>query len=174
MPSKLLAEDRIVAELSDLGIRYLSRVTDVRVDSFRPVEQLLADLVRQPSSRVRTATIALLLEHPEYAECIPTAIATLRGSNRIVLKLFYTAAVYLQRKYASILRGLQGYTFQWLPDFYSVELKIPPDLSLEESLKELGYCHQILTSQMANWAGTYENAAHQLIRYHRLERVWNL
>ncbi len=51
LSSNLMAEEQIVAELTLLGIRYLSRLTDIQVDHPRPGEQLLADLVRQPSSR---------------------------------------------------------------------------------------------------------------------------
>jgi hypothetical protein len=173
LSSKILTEEQTVAELALLGIRYLSQATDTKVDHTRPGEQLLADLVRQPSSRVRTAVIALLLEHPEYAAFIPAAVAKLRGSNRIALKLFYTAAVFLQRKYYLIFQELQGQAFQWLPDIFSAELGIPSDLSDGECLVALGLRHQALTGKFANWAGTYNNVACLLLRRRQMETGWN-
>jgi hypothetical protein len=83
IPSKLIEEDRVVAELSLLGVNYLSRLTVVKIDHPWPVEKLLADLMRQPSSRVRTATITLLMAHPEYAGFMPVAVGRLRSSHRL-------------------------------------------------------------------------------------------
>jgi hypothetical protein len=60
-------EERIVAELAFLGVRYLSRRTPDRAKSVRPPAVLLADLVRHPSARVRLSVIAVLLAHPAYA-----------------------------------------------------------------------------------------------------------
>ncbi len=57
-------EEELVAELDLLGIRYLSRQSSYRASQVRPPEALLADLVRQPSARVRAAVIAVLLAHP--------------------------------------------------------------------------------------------------------------
>jgi hypothetical protein len=106
IPSKLIEEDRVVVELSVCGVTYLSRLTVVKIDLPRPVEQLLADLMHQPSSRVRTATIALLMAHPEYGGVMPVAIGKLRSSHRLLLKLFCTAAVYLQVKYSQALQEI--------------------------------------------------------------------
>jgi hypothetical protein len=60
---------------------------------------LLADLVRQPSARVRNAVIAVLLAYPDYAEAVPAALERLRPAEQQTLRLFYTAAVLLQQEY---------------------------------------------------------------------------
>ncbi len=52
------AEERLVAELEQLGVRYLSRLTNEKARRVRTPHKLLADLVQQPSSRVRAALIA--------------------------------------------------------------------------------------------------------------------
>ncbi len=169
----LAAEDQIVAELALLGIRYLSQGIDIHAVGTRPVDQLLADLVQQPSSRVRTAVIALLLEHPEYAAFVPDSVLHLRKSNRLLLKLFYTAAVILQKKYVSTLKEFSGKEFTWLPDLYSKELRVPLNLQPEESLKILSSRHSQLMGSKANWLGTYDNAARHLLRQKELDRQWN-
>ncbi len=173
LPAKQMAEEQIVAELALLGVNYLSQAASIQVDYPRPGDQLLADLVRQPSSRVRTAVIALLLEHPEYATFMSEAIIKLHGRNRMVLKLFYIAAVFLQKKYYSVLTEIQGQAFQWLSDDYSIELGIPSGLQPEEGLEVLGRRHQKLTGMAINWAGTYDNAARHLLRQKKLEQGWN-
>ncbi len=173
LSGKLAAEDQIVAELALLGIHYLSQGMDVSIDSSRPADRLLADLLRQPSSRVRTAVIALLLEHPEYSAFVPDAVMHLHGSNRILLKLFYTAAVILQKKYAATLTEFQGKNFIWLPDIYSRELGIPDELLPSERLKTLSHSHSEIMGSKANWLGTYDNAARHLLRQKELERLWN-
>jgi hypothetical protein len=166
MNTKLTKEEKVVAELSMLGISYLSRLSDIEIiDRPRKGWLLLADLIRQPSSRVRTASIALFLEHPEYAEEMPIAIKNLRSKNRTTLMLFYTAAVFLQQIYYQVLMSNQGYRFRWLPDMYGPELGISSKLGPEQSLIDLARRHQELNGTEINWIGTYKNVVrHQLNR----------
>ncbi len=171
--SKLVKEEQVVAELSCLGITYLSRLTNNFTVHPRAGWALLADLVRQPSSRVRCATIALLLEHPEYSEHIPLAVKMVRSKNRLTLKLFYMAAVYLQRIYSEELKQLQGQLFCWLPDLFSLEFSIQPGLDPVQSLSLLGKRHQTLTGIYVNWSGTYKNVVEQLLKRKKLEMLWN-
>ena len=173
LSGKLMAEEQIVAELVLHGVHYLSQSIPIHVDDSRPVAQLLADLIRQPSSRVRTAMIALLLEHPEYAPYVPEAVLRLRGSDRILIKLFYTAAVILQKEYSSMLEKYQGRELRWLPDNFSQELGLPSELPPEESLKILSTRHSELMGSKANWLGTYKNVAQHLFHQKELEHLWN-
>lgn len=165
----LLKEERVVAELSLLGITYLSRLNNEHIEEPREGWILLADLVRQPSSRVRTAAIALLLEHPEFSSQIPKAISRLRSKNRITLKLFYTASVILQQIHAKQFQKSQGLNFSWLPDLFSIELGLSKNLPPERALEELGIRHQELTGIVVNWSGTYENVALHLLRRRKLQ-----
>lgn len=165
----MMKEERVVAELSLLGITYLSRLNNDYIEE-PPREgwTLLVDLVRQPSSRVRTAAIALLLEHPEFANQMPKAIGCLRSKNRITLKLFYTASVILQQIYAKQFLKSQGLNFTWLPDLFSGEFGLSKNLPPEQALEELGIRHQELTGIVVNWTGTYENVALHLLRRRKL------
>jgi hypothetical protein len=56
---------------------------------------------------------------------------------------------------------------------YSAELGIPVNPALGERLNKLGKLHQILTGEIANWPGTYDNVAHQFIRRRQMEIAWN-
>jgi len=168
-----LAEEQVIAELARLGIGYLSHSGEPFETVVRRPDQLLADIVRQPSSRVRTSLIPLLLARPELSAYVPLARSRLRGPSRKLLELFYSAALFLQRKYRSILVGIQTDGFQELPDLYSEHLGITAGLPVEESLGILARRHRALTGTVANWAGTYENAVQHWLRHHENERRWN-
>jgi hypothetical protein len=171
--SRLEKEEQVVAELSLLGISYLSRLSGDFIAQPRVGWALLADLIRQPSSRVRSATIALLLEHPEYSEQMPIAIRKLHAKNRVTLKLFYTAAVYLQRIYFEELKSIKGDRFYWLPDFYSTELNIQQESDPIILFRNLGKRHQDLTGIYVNWVGTYKNVIAHLLNRRKLEMEWS-
>jgi len=164
-------EERLVAELELLGIRYLSRHTSDRAERARPPDVLLADLVRQPSARVRAAVIAVLLAHPEYAEAVPAALQQLRPSEQRTLRLFYTAAVLLQQEYAERLRAYVA--GQWLPDRFAVDLRLPGAALPRERLVALGRQHRQQTQVYVNWVGTYENVVRCLLHSWELEAQWN-
>lgn len=166
-------EDQLVAELHQLGITYLSNRLITPPKSPRPLEQLLADTIKQPSSRVRTAVIALFLLHPDYAEFVLTALGLLNENQRQILKLFYTAAVYLQRLYQSDLIVIIGSEFIWLPDLFGEDMGISSTLSPQYAVQQLGIKHQEITNSLINWAGTYKNVVCHLIRYKQREAQWN-
>jgi hypothetical protein len=166
-------EDQLVTELHQLGVTYLSnRVSEVSSPPRSP-EQTLTDTIRQPSARVRTSVIALLLLHPSYAEAIPSSLDQLNEGHRLTLKIFYTAAVFLQRAYHKELLPLLAKDWLWLPDLFGQELGVSPDLSPQDGIQRLGIRHQELTHSFTNWAGTYINVVHHLIRYKQRERQWN-
>ncbi len=169
----ILDEDKLVAELSQLGVTYLSN-RPVKPIEVRPSPvQLLSDLVRQPSSRVRTAIIALFLLHPCYYEFVPNALELLNDRQRELLKLFYTASVFLQRLFQSDLAPFVRSDWVWLPNLFGDGLGIPSDLSPGSAISQLGFRHQELTLSFTNWSGTYKNVVHHLIRYKQREAQWN-
>lgn len=166
-------EDQLVEELSQLGITYLSNRSSFPSASPRSPEEIIADCVQQPSSRVRTAAIALFLLHPQLSARLPQALALLDDESRQLLKVFYTGAVYLQKLYYEELYPLVEKHWDWLPDFYGTELGLSSNHTPRKALQQLGRVHQVLTHSMTNWAGTYENAALHLIRYKQRELQWN-
>jgi len=171
-PQELAEEERLVAELGLLGIRYLSRQTAYQPAKVRPPQAFLADLVRQPSARVRAAIIAVLLSHPEYAESVPAALERLGPSDRLTLQSFYAAAVLLQQEHAHRLRPHVTRGWRWLPDLGGALTgwEMPSDGAPREKLAALGREHRRRAQEMVNWAGTYEQVAHQLLRQWELEK----
>lgn len=166
-------EDQLVAELHQLGITYLSNRLITHQKNPRSPEHILADTITQPSSRVRTAVIALFLLHPDYAEFVPTALGLLNENQRQLLKLFYTAAVHLQHLYQYDLISIVRSEWTWLPDLFGENLGISSTLSPQDAVQQLGIRHQELTHTLSNWSGTYKNVAHHLIRYKQREAQWN-
>ena len=139
----------------------------------RPPEVLLADLVQQPSARVRAAVIAVLLSHPEYAEAVPAALERLRPRDRLTFQSFYMAAVLLQQEYANRLRSFLMARWRWLPELFSAELGLSGEGTPRERLILLGHVHRHRTQATVNWAGTYEHVVRQLLRHWELEIQWN-
>jgi hypothetical protein len=171
----LTEEEKLVAELDVLGIRYLSRQSSYRASRVRPPETLLADLIRQPSARVRAAVIAVLLSHPEYAEALPAALERLDPEDRLTLRSFYAAAVLLQREHADRLRSFQTGRWQWLPELPQAtgDLDLPAQGTPRARLTALGKEHQRRARTKVNWTGTYEQVAGQLLRQWEVESRWN-
>lgn len=167
----LQTEEQLVAELKQLGVRYLSPQSDAGVVQGRAPQELLADLVRQPSSRVRVALIALLLARPDYAAHAPAALKNLTHEQAQTFKFFYTAAMCLQQQYAGALRAFLGIRWLELPDLFSDEMEITGN-SPTARLRALARLHAQRTGMHLNWAGTYENAARHLLRRWEMERTW--
>jgi hypothetical protein len=167
-------EERLVAELELLGVRYLSRLSAYRASGVRPPAMLLADLVRQPSPRVRAAVIAVLLAHPEYADAVPRALERLGPDEAFTLRAFYAAATLLQRQHAPRLRALMGARWQRLPHLEEVttELNLPSQGTTLEKLSALAGEHQRRSQKMVNWAGSYQQVARQLMRSWEVESQW--
>ncbi len=166
-------EDKFVAELNQLGITYLSNRLITPAKHLRSPEYILADAIKQPSSRVRTAVIALFLLRPDYAEYVPTALGLLNENQRQLLKLFYTAAVHLQHLFQSDLVTIIGSELVWLPDLFGGDLGISSTLSPQDAIQQLGIKHQEITYSLTNWSGTYKNTVNHLIRYKQREAQWN-
>jgi hypothetical protein len=170
-PAEDRQEEQLIAELGLLGIRYLSRCTADRAERVRAPDALLADLVQQPSARVRNAVIAVLLSHPDYAEAIPAALERLGPDDRQTLQLLYTAAALLQQEHAERLRSFV--TGQQLADRFAADLELPHAASPRDQLAVLGRRHRQRTRTVVNWVGTYENVVRRLLRSWELEIQWN-
>lgn len=168
----LLAEEQVVAELSQWGIGYLSRDVELPPFPLRAPDDLLAAIVRQPSSRVRVALIALLLARPEFANAVPAALRRLAPAHAQTLKFLYTAAVLLQQQFAAELQTRLGPRWSLLPDWFADDLRVAGDTPLAR-LQSLAGHHAQWSGEHLNWAGTYENAARLLLRRWEMEHAWS-
>jgi len=168
----LQSEEQIIAELECLGVRYLSRQFETQPATPRTPYQLLRDIVCQPSSRVRSALISLLLAHPEYAVYTFSAMALLEKEQAQTFIFFYTAAVHLQQQFENPLRVFLEARYQSLPDFFSSKLGVTGE-SPSARLQSLAYIHMQSNGVHLNWAGTYQSAAIHLLRRWEMEKQWN-
>ena len=166
-------EEAMVAELEQLGVCYLSRQTPSQPWLFHLPDEILAALVRQSNSRIRNAIIAVFLVHPEYGQSVPAALHKCRGECRWMLKIYYTAACFLQQKYREELYKYLQPNWLDLPDCYSAEFIPALYKSAEQNLKLLGMEHQLRSGKIANWSGTYDQVARHLLHQLELETQWN-
>ena len=169
----LTREERLVAELEYLGVGYLSRQTFYHTNRVRSPNHLLSNLIQQPNSRIRTAVIAVLLSHPEYAQSVPASLRKLKSEDQLTFKLFYTASTLLQKIYASRLKPFLAERWQWLPDLFSEEFNFQANQDPEDQLKRLGEIHQQKLGCHVNWYGSYRHAAEHLLHRWELERQWS-
>jgi hypothetical protein len=133
--------------------------------------KLLAGLAAQPDARLRLALIAILLQHPEFANDAHKALEMLDDTQRLIFMLYYTATHYLQLLYADQLSAVLG-QFDKLPDIYSRELKLTEAGTAIDRLKRLAKRHKEIMGLPLNWYGTYNYAAQRVITRLKVERVW--
>ncbi len=166
-----LSAAELTAELQAHGLHFLvGSLPAPPAPRLSPAE-LLTHLARQEDARLRAALIALLLFDPALADAAPEALSHLDGVEGMTLKLYYTAAVIQQAKYAERLRLLSP-RWRSLPDLFSQELGIPAQEDPHLRLQHLGELHRRFTGLAANWPGTYEYAASRLISRLEKETLW--
>jgi hypothetical protein len=112
--------------------------------------RLIAALAESDESRLRLSLIPLFLEHHEYALHVRTAAKKLDPAACLTLQCYYTAAVWLGKKYRQ---------YGSLPEYFSQELSLHPVDDPEENLRALAKRHKELSGTWVNWLGTYLHAA---------------
>ncbi len=112
--------------------------------------RLIASLAESGESRLRLSLIPLFLGHHEFALHVRTVAKKLDPAARLTLQCYYTAAVWLGKKYRQ-----PGS----LPDYFSEELGLHPVDDLDENLRALAKRHKELSSTWVNWLSTYLHAA---------------
>lgn len=117
--------------------------------------RLIAALAQSDEGRLRLSLIPLFLEHPDFASRVRTVAKRLNPAVRLTLQCYYSAAVWLAKKY-------QPHKGKALPDHFSKQLNLHPTADPEENLRALAQRHKELSGRRVNWLGTYQHA----------ERVW--
>jgi len=115
--------------------------------------RLIAALAQSDEARLRLSLIPLFLEHPEYAKHTRIVAKKLDRSARLTLQCYYSAAVWLAKKYRLNVS---------LPDYFSKFLNLTPSDDPEENLRALAKRHTELSGSYVNWFATYQHA----------EQVW--
>lgn len=101
-PSSMVEEARLITLLRIWGVSYLTGGLSTLPPEELPADDasapsLLLRLARCYNSRVRDATISLLLLHPELAEAVQTALQLGSPQERETLAVLTLATLYLQR-----------------------------------------------------------------------------
>lgn len=164
--------DALVAALVQLNVDFV--MCDKQVSGARQASRpaaLLAGLAQQDEARLRLAIIPLMLRHPEFASSAPDAVRLLDPRRRVYFKLYYTAAVLLQRKHADRLRSVVSDATP-LVDWYSKELGIREPCSPDGGLRALDNKHRQRSGLALNWVGTYEHALERFVKHLKMEREW--
>lgn len=156
--------DTVAAALAQWDVRFVApsgKVSGARLAQ-QPVT-LLATLAEQNEARLRLGIIPLLLRHPDLAAMIPAAVRRVVPHRRAVLKLYYTAALLLQQKYAGRLELYLGRSVP-LIDWYSAELGVPIQGDPDRRLRILARAQREQSGLALNWLGTYEHAVERFVR----------
>jgi len=166
-----LRDERLIAELDALGVRFLWRLVPVEVAGEPDPATLLASLAASTEARVRLAIIPLLLHRPDFAAHVPEAVEASPACARLYLMCYYTAARYLQSMHWSQLTRLDGARVL-LPDLFSVELGLEDVTEPDAGLASLAQRHAALSGEAINWLGTYQHAAERWLARLERERAW--
>jgi len=162
------SSESLVDKLHNLGLHAFPETSSlIPAEEEISAEQLLVGLAEHEDARMRRMLLHLFLYHPELSELVPDVLCGLNASGQVSLKLFYTAAVFLQRVHEDQLKERVPH-WRTLPDVFSEELDVPAKGNPLERLELLGKRHRTLTGKTANWVGSYQHAAKRLIA--RLEK----
>lgn len=157
---KHFSTDELVAELWARDVCFISRsfTHAVRLSP----GQLITALAESNESRLQLSLIPLFLRHPEFSKELMDVIKNTDPRTQLLLKFFYSAAVWLERKYLSKNE---------LQDLFSQELGYIPKDDAEENLALLAKRQQELCNPRINWLGTYEHAANIWIKEIDLQKT---
>ncbi len=154
-------DEHVVAELYRLGVRHLARFDTQTAPAAIAPAQLMAALAAHPQARLQGALILLFLRRPDYQQYIFAALEGLDPYGARSLKLFYQAAVYLQRELNPILQSNLE-RCPMLADLFSAEQGLPPattvqpgPLTAQPALEVVGEQHRQHSGRGYNWAGSY-------------------
>ncbi len=163
-------EDQLVSELWARDVRFLMGHQLSSTPLLAPAN-LIASLAQSANARVRFSLIPLFLRHPEFSADVEIADRSLSTqASQFVLRFYYTAAVFLQKKYRKRITQILGKQPR-LPDLFSGKLGFSPDKKSDRALIQLAKQHQILSGQSVNWLGTYEHAADVWLRQMELQKA---
>jgi hypothetical protein len=140
--------------LHALGVNFLMGGGGSDESLLKQPARLIAGLAQSAEARLRLSLIPLFLEHPEYASHVREVVKKLDPLARLTLQCYYSAAVWLTKKYHPQATSL--------PDHFSKDLNLTPVDDPDENLRALAKRHKELSGSYVNWLATYQHA----------EQVW--
>lgn len=128
--------ERLVNTLHHLGIHAFPETSSLAsAEEEISAEQLQVGLAEHDDARLRRMLLHLFLYRPELSELVPDVLSGLNESGQATLKLFYTAAVFLQQVHEDQLKERVPH-WRTLPDVFSEELDVP---AAGKPLRTIGY-----------------------------------
>ena len=152
-PATPATGDQLANALYALGVNFVRVGKDTNESLRNHPSRLIAALAQSDEARLRLSLIPLFLEHPEYASRIRTVVKRLDPSARLTLQSYYSAAVWLAKKYQLNIS---------LPDHFAKDLNLTPVDDPDKNLRALARRHAELSGSYVNWLATYQHA----------EQVW--
>lgn len=143
--------DQLTNALRALGVKFLMAGDHEDESLHKQPARLISALAESKEARLRLSLIPLFLEHPEFSMYVRAVAKSLPPAARLTLQCYYSAAVWLRRKYQPRKKPL--------PDYFSKELKLQSAADPEENLRGLAKRHRELSGTQVNWLGTYQHAA---------------
>ena len=157
----LISEDQLVSELWAWDVRFILGSKPDHPPTLPPA-RLIAALAESRETRLQLSLIPLFLSHPEFAVFASAVVKNLNPANQLILKCFYSAAIWLEQKHLSQKK---------LPDLFSEELGLSPNSNPEENLYALAKRQRELSGSQINWLGTYQHAADIWLKELELQRA---
>jgi hypothetical protein len=145
--------EQLANALHILGVNFIRGGKGVDESLHTHPSRLIAALAQSDEARLRLSLIPLFLEHPEYASRVRTVAKKIVPSAQLTLKCYYSAAVWLAKKYQLNIS---------LPDHFAKDLNLTPIDDPDENLRALANRHAELSGSYVNWLATYQHA----------EQVW--
>lgn len=156
-----VTEDQLVSELWARDVRFILGSKPDHPPMLAPAA-LIAALAESRVARLQLSLIPLFLQHPEFSTHINDAVKKLSPANQLMVKCFYSAAVWLERKHLSRNK---------LPDLYSKELGMSPVPDPEENLRMLALRQKKIVNPRINWLDTYRHAAEIWLKDMELQKL---
>jgi hypothetical protein len=155
------SENQLVTELWAWDVRFILG-SPSKLPPVIPPIHLISALAESHEARLQLSLIPFFLRRPEFFVHARAAAQKLSPAPQLILKCFYSAAVWLEKKYLSQKE---------LPDLFSEELGLTPTTDPDENLRALAKRHQELSGSQVNWLGTYEHAADVWLKELELQKA---
>jgi hypothetical protein len=156
-----ISENQLVSELWAQDVRFILGTAPNHPPTLSPAD-LITALAESKEARLQLSLIPVFLRHPKFSEQVKFAAEKLNPNLQLLLKCFYSAAVWLEQKHLST---------NHLPDLFSEELGILPSEDPEENLKALAMQQKELSGLRINWLGTYQHAAEIWLKELELQKA---
>ena len=156
-------EEQLVAELWARDVRFILGTAPNHPPMLSPAE-LIKGLAVSVETRLQLSLIPLFLRHPEFSTCAESVAKNLPLERQLILKCFYCAAVWLERKHLSQNN---------LPDLFSKDIGLSPTSDPDNNLLSLANRQKELSGSRINWAATYQHAADIWLKDLELRKMKN-